>query len=88
MALHAAKTGWLQQKHDNQLLKLPYYWAGLTYAGHHHAIAILPPKNRNPLNYWLEALLLSLSAFSLTWWYIFRHKREERALKAEIRRAE
>lgn len=86
-ALHAAKTAWLQQKHDNQLLKLPYYWAGLTYAGHHHAITILTPKTRTVLNYWLEVLLLSVVAGGLTWWYIFRHKREERALKEEIKRA-
>ncbi|UYQ91876.1 CHAT domain-containing protein [Chitinophaga horti] len=74
-ALHDAKKDWLRSAHDNQLLKLPYYWASLTYAGHHHPVAIIVAKNNSKWMYWLEALLLSLLAGGLTWWYVFYRQR-------------
>lgn len=40
MALHHAKLQWLRDKDVRQQLKLPYYWAALTYIGHHHAVAV------------------------------------------------
>ncbi|GEP94171.1 CHAT domain-containing protein [Chitinophaga cymbidii] len=40
IALHAAKLQWLRDKEIRQQLKLPYYWAALTYIGHHHAVAV------------------------------------------------
>lgn len=86
-ALHLAKIDWLKEKHDNQLLKLPYYWAALNYIGHHHAVTILAPKPRNPLIYWLEAAVLTILAGSLGWWYTFRHKRQGRQLRNEMKKA-
>lgn len=40
IALHQAKLQWLQDAATTQQLKLPYYWAALTYIGHHHAVKV------------------------------------------------
>lgn len=55
MALHNAKKAWLEDKDTKQQLKLPYYWAALTYIGHHHAV--IPEKPEEERNYltWIGA---------------------------------
>lgn len=42
-ALHNAKEEYLQDHKKDQLLQLPYYWAGFTYSGHLQSIQ-LPSK--------------------------------------------
>lgn len=55
MALHNAKKTWLADKDTKQLLKLPYYWAALTYIGHHHAVILEKPEEERKYLKWIGA---------------------------------
>lgn len=69
IALHDAKKAWLEDKDTKQQLKLPYYWAALTYIGHHHTVILEKPgEERNYLK-WIGAggaliILISLLRYS------------------------
>ncbi|QEH40823.1 CHAT domain-containing protein [Chitinophaga sp. XS-30] len=58
MALHQAKLEWLGNKDTKQQLKLPYYWAALTYIGHHHAVAVEKPGGGRAW-YWFVLLTVA-----------------------------
>ncbi len=59
LALHHAKQQWLLNEKSGQQLKLPYYWAAMTYIGHPQTV--LPEKpGRNKMWYgWLAGALLA-----------------------------
>ncbi|RAJ10980.1 CHAT domain-containing protein [Chitinophaga skermanii] len=40
-ALHQAKLDWLTKETANPSLQLPYYWAMLTYVGHHQPVELI-----------------------------------------------
>lgn len=65
MALHHAKEQWLLNEEAGQQLKLPYYWAAMTYIGHPQTV--LPEKpGRNKMWYgWLAGALLAGAAIWL-----------------------
>jgi tetratricopeptide (TPR) repeat protein len=63
-ALHNAKMEYLDTHRDNQLLQLPYYWAGFTYSGHLQPI-ILPAKM--PAYAWVLAGLCLLVLLIFFW---------------------
>lgn len=58
MALHHAKLQWLRDKEVRQQLKLPYYWAALTYIGHHHAVAVEKTERGVMWYYWLVLVVV------------------------------
>ncbi len=60
-ALHDAKLDWLGQDHEQTFKKLPYFWAGLVYAGNGHPI-VLNPKKTGKSNLWLAAAALVIVA--------------------------
>lgn len=55
MALHNAKKEWLEDKDTKQQLKLPYYWAALTYIGHHHPVTLEKPEEKRNYFTWIGA---------------------------------
>lgn len=55
MALHNAKKEWLEDKDTKQQLKLPYYWAALTYIGHHHQVTLEKPEEERNYLKWIGA---------------------------------
>ncbi|WP_158617993.1 CHAT domain-containing protein [Chitinophaga lutea] len=73
-ALHTAKTAWVDNSQLSRQLKLPYYWAALTYVGHHHAFVIEKNGKRNG-GWWLAGgLLISISVFIV----LFRKRKHRR----------
>lgn len=62
MALHHAKLQWLRDKDTKQQLKLPYYWAALTYIGHHHAVAV---EKTTGITIWYWLILVSVVVGSI-----------------------
>ncbi|MGN6511250.1 MAG: CHAT domain-containing protein [Chitinophaga sp.] len=60
-ALHHAKMQWLGNEKASQQLKLPYYWAALTYIGHPQTIVPEKPVG-NKLWYWIAAVAVLLAA--------------------------
>ncbi len=74
-ALHTAKNTWVNNAQLSRQLKLPYYWAALTYVGHHHAFIL--EKNRKGYGRWWLAggLLISISICIL----LFRKRKRRRS---------
>ena len=60
-ALHHAKMQWLGNEKASQQLKLPYYWAALTYIGHPQTIVPEKPVG-NKIWYWIAAVAVLLAA--------------------------
>lgn len=54
MALHHAKQQWLRNEKAGQQLKLPYYWAAMTYIGHPRTVVPEKPGG-NKMWYWIAA---------------------------------
>ncbi|RPD41080.1 CHAT domain-containing protein [Chitinophaga barathri] len=52
MALHSAKQQWLRNGKASQQLKLPYYWAAMTYIGHPQTVVPEKPVG-NKMWYWI-----------------------------------
>lgn len=73
MALHDAKKEWLEDKNTKQQLKLPYYWAALTYIGHHHPVILEKPEKKSDTMAWVGAG----GGFLLVLLIIFMWKRRE-----------
>ena len=60
-ALGEAKLQWLKQSKGNRFLKLPYYWAGLTYFGDDEKVFIEEKKGAEGFLWWgVAGLLLGL----------------------------
>lgn len=57
LALHNAKSEWLQADQENALLQLPYYWAGFIYSGHLQKVTV-PANQPGRSYYWFAALLV------------------------------
>jgi CHAT domain-containing protein len=70
IALHNAKQKWLQDKQENAMLYLPYYWAGFIYSGHLQQVQV-PVVKSYKLYYWLPALLIIAGLL----YFLFRKKR-------------
>lgn len=70
IALHNAKQKWLQDKQENAMLYLPYYWAGFIYSGHLQPVQV-PVIKSYKLYYWLPALVI-LAGFL---YFLLRKKR-------------
>ncbi len=59
-ALHDAKIKWLGEA--GQQLKLPYYWASLTYIGHHHPVILEKPAKPGWMRWYILAGIVALLA--------------------------
>lgn len=68
-ALHRAKEEYLHNHRSNEILQLPYYWAGFTYSGHLQSIT-LPSKV--PVFAWILAALSFLIMLGFFWWFFKR----------------
>lgn len=66
MALHKAKEQYLSNHKDNQVMQLPYYWAGYTYSGHLQPVT-LPGKL--PAIVWVIAAFSCILLFLFFWWF-------------------
>jgi CHAT domain-containing protein len=52
-ALHFAKLQWLEKSHDQNFKKLPYFWAGLIYAGNNQPINISEKSETKKIFWWI-----------------------------------
>lgn len=64
-ALHTAQTDWLQSPDRDEILKLPYYWAGLVYYGNDVPLAH-PLHSANAFSGWMW-VLCGIAGVLLTW---------------------
>jgi tetratricopeptide (TPR) repeat protein len=69
-SLHAAKLEWLKNKHISSSEKLPYFWAGLVYAGNNRPIMVSPDAR---ISSWLW-VLAAIPIVVLVLWYFFIRK--------------
>lgn len=69
LALHKAKEEYLENHKNNQVMQLPYYWAGYTYSGHLQPVT-LPGKL--PLIVWVMAAVSCILLFLFFWWFFKR----------------
>ncbi|MBO9634176.1 MAG: CHAT domain-containing protein [Chitinophagaceae bacterium] len=68
-ALHNAKEEYLQDHKSDQLLQLPYYWAGFTYSGHLQPIRL---PSEMPGYAWALASASLLIMLAFFWWFFKR----------------
>ncbi|NML23473.1 CHAT domain-containing protein [Pseudoflavitalea sp. G-6-1-2] len=66
LALHSAKDDYLYRHRKNQLLQLPYYWAGYTYSGHLQSI-YMPIKT--PAFAWILAMISIMIMIGFFLWF-------------------
>ncbi len=65
-ALYLAKKEWLLQDHPQSFKKLPYFWAGMIYAGNNQPV-LLPEKNA-AVSVWMIVAACIVLSLIYAWW--------------------
>src|SRR5690606_31165083 len=67
--LTKTKLAWLNQKHKNQMVLLPYYWDSLIYTGEDFSVALSKP------NHIMIYALVSILILCIVGIYFYRYRK-------------